>query len=156
MNPACVDPHSAPAPRWGASAARIEAITGSREDGSKRGTNVMQGINDHIGYDVEDGVFKEIEAKQLAALRAKLDARRQQAQRDAEREAHWMRCPKCGGHMVEAQFENVIVDKCTDCHSVNLNADEVELLVQYERDHVSLWSRIFHHRHVPVQNRRAA
>jgi Zn-finger nucleic acid-binding protein len=156
MTHSCVDPHSAPAPWWGASAARIEANARSREDGSERGTKAMQGINDHIGYDVEDGVFKEIEAKQLDALRAKLDARRLEAQREAEREAHWMRCPKCGGHMAEAQFENVIVDKCTECHSVNLNADEIELLVQYERDHASLWSKIFHHRHTPAQNRRAA
>jgi Zn-finger nucleic acid-binding protein len=107
----------------------------------------MQGINDHIGYDVEDGVFKEIEAKQLAALRAKLDERRRQEERNAARAAHWMCCPKCGGEMKEETFENVRVDKCTQCHSVNLNADEIELLIQYERDHASLWGRIFHHRH---------
>ena len=107
----------------------------------------MQGINDHIGYDVEDGVFKEIEAKQLAALRAKLDERRRQEERNAARAAHWMCCPKCGGEMKEETFENVRVDKCTQCHSVNLNADEIELLIQYERDHASLWDRIFRHRH---------
>ena len=107
----------------------------------------MQGINEHIGYDVEDAVYKEIEAKQLAALRAKLDERRRQAEREREREAHWMRCPKCGGQMVAQQFENVMVDKCTQCHCVNLNADEIEMLIQYERDHASLWDRIFHHRH---------
>lgn len=107
----------------------------------------MHGINEHIGYDVEDAVYKEIEARQLAALRAKLDDRRRQAEREREREAHWMRCPKCGGQMIEQQFENVMVDKCVDCHGVHLNADEIELLIQYERDHASLWHRIFHHRH---------
>ena len=116
----------------------------------------MQGINDHIGYDVEDAVYKEIEAKQLAALREKLDERRRRAEHDAAREAHWMRCPKCGGQMKEQQFENVIVDKCTDCHSVNINADEIELLIHSERDHASLWNRIFHHRHAPDTNRNAA
>lgn len=119
----------------------------------------MQGINEHIGYDVEDAVYKEIEAKQLAALRAKLDERRRQAEREAAREAHWMRCPKCGGEMVSQQFENVMVDKCTGCHGVHLNADEIEMLIQYERDHASLWGRIFHHRHATGnngENRRAA
>jgi Zn-finger nucleic acid-binding protein len=118
--------------------------------------SAMQGINDHIGYDVEDGVFKEIEAKQLAALRAKLDERRRQEERNAARAAHWMCCPKCGGEMKEETFENVRIDKCTQCHSVNLNADEIELLIQYERDHASLWHRIFHHRHTSPSNRRAA
>jgi hypothetical protein len=39
---------------------------------------------------------------------------------------------------------------------VHLNADEVEMLVQYERDHASLWHRIFHHRHQNDGTRHAA
>jgi Zn-finger nucleic acid-binding protein len=116
----------------------------------------MEGLKDHIGYDVEDAVYKEIERKQLEALRAKLDERRRLAEHEAAREAHWMRCPKCGGQMVEQAFENVRVDRCTECHGVHLNADEVEMLVQYERDHASLWHRIFHHRHQNDGTRHAA
>ena len=50
-------------------------------------------------------------------------------------------------------------DETQRCSFCNKTRDEVEMLIQYERDHASLWGRIFHHRHTGHghgDNRRAA
>ncbi len=49
-------------------------------------------------------------------------------QRDALRQQHWMRCPKCGMTLDEITFRGVKVDKCFGCGGVYLDDGELEQL----------------------------
>ncbi len=48
--------------------------------------------------------------------------------REHQRQAHWMRCPKCGSELAEVQFRDVKVDKCFTCGGVYLDDGELEQL----------------------------
>lgn len=72
----------------------------------------------------EEEYFARHDAELLKAKRAELDARRD----EAERHSHYMRCPKCGGQLVERDFQRVKIDACADCKGVWLDGGELEQL----------------------------
>jgi hypothetical protein len=72
----------------------------------------------------EDEYFAKLNAELIKERRASLDASRAQA----ERKAHYMKCPKCGGDLNEIEHHFVKIDQCTDCKGVWLDPGEVELL----------------------------
>ena len=76
----------------------------------------------------EDEYFTRMNAEQIKALRAQLDAARQQA----ERESHRMRCPRCGAQLEERAMGDVRVDVCPECGGTWLDKGELELIAATE------------------------
>lgn len=74
----------------------------------------------------EEKYFKEQDARRLAEKKAQLDL----AAKDEERKSHFMRCPKCGGHLETLGHEGVEIDRCKDCKGIWLDAGELESLVE--------------------------
>lgn len=85
---------------------------------------------DTTGYNEAERQFHEKDQQALQALRAQLDAKRAAAKAAAEKAAHWMRCPKCGGQMKEAAMGSVMVDQCGSCGGVYFDAGEVDALLK--------------------------
>ena len=83
--------------------------------------------------DNEDEYFARQDAELLRARRAKLDADRQ----NAERKAHWMKCPNCGADMKERVFHHIKIDVCPDCGGTFLHKGELEILTHVERNSLS-------------------
>lgn len=44
-----------------------------------------------------------------------------------------LNCPKCGGSMREVRREGVVVDRCTECGGIFLDAGELEHFAASER-----------------------
>lgn len=68
----------------------------------------------------EDQWFRENEKQMLEAARVAREKRgaeraslEQQAAREALKQQHFMKCPKCGHDMVEQDLQGVLVDRCT-------------------------------------------
>lgn len=76
----------------------------------------------------EDEYFAKVEAERLERKK------REQAAlaNDAERKSHYMRCPKCGGHLETVELHRVQVDRCPDCAGLWLDNGEIDLLLQHE------------------------
>ncbi|HZF66613.1 MAG TPA: zf-TFIIB domain-containing protein [Gemmatirosa sp.] len=72
----------------------------------------------------EDEYFARESAEQVTLLRAKMDAQREAR----ERASHHMRCPKCGGHLVEREHHRVKIDVCRECNGTWLDAGELEIV----------------------------
>lgn len=51
---------------------------------------------------------------------------------DAERKAHYMKCPKCGADLTVEEYHGIEVDRCTECNGVWFDAGEAELLSEKE------------------------
>ncbi len=49
------------------------------------------------------------------------------------RDLHNMRCPKCGMELVEIDFKDIKIDKCTECAGVWLDAGELEEISKLEK-----------------------
>jgi Zn finger protein HypA/HybF involved in hydrogenase expression len=54
-------------------------------------------------------------------------------QRKKEKELHYMKCPKCGMNLVEIDYKNIKVDKCTSCEGIWLDAGELEMVSQMDK-----------------------
>lgn len=85
-------------------------------------------LTDDSGYDRESRYIREKEAEQREELRKE----REVAKKAQEKEAHWMKCPKCGSDMEEKELDNVMIDQCTECQGIYFDAGELELVMKRE------------------------
>ena len=49
------------------------------------------------------------------------------------KELHYMKCPKCGMDLIEMDYKNIKVDKCSGCEGVWLDAGKLEMVSQLEK-----------------------
>lgn len=70
----------------------------------------------------EDEYFVKKERELLAKLRAK---QAEEAKASVQKTYH-MRCPKCGEPLKERSFQKILIDQCTGCNGIWLDAGEME------------------------------
>lgn len=49
------------------------------------------------------------------------------------KELHNMRCPKCGMELIEIDYKEIKVDKCSECAGIWLDAGELEVVSKLEK-----------------------
>jgi hypothetical protein len=49
------------------------------------------------------------------------------------KELHHMRCPKCGMELIEIDYRNIKVDKCSECEGIWLDAGELAAISNLEK-----------------------
>ena len=76
----------------------------------------------------EDEYFVKKEREQLAKLKAKQEAE----MKDAAKQACYMKCPKCGESLKERHFQKVVIDQCSGCGGIWLDAGELEQVAEKE------------------------
>ncbi len=74
----------------------------------------------------EEEYFAKLEAERIERKRAE----QAKLNESAERRSHYMRCPKCGGHLGTEEFHRIQVDRCPDCHGVWFDGGEIEAVMQ--------------------------
>lgn len=62
------------------------------------------------------------------------------AEKKKRKELHYMKCPKCGMELIEVDYKQVKIDKCSSCDGVWLDAGELEAVRKLEK---SFLGRIF-------------
>lgn len=89
----------------------------------------------------EEEYFARQEAERLKKMRAAAEHERD----SAERQTHYMRCPKCGAHLAHEEFHGVTVDRCPDCGGVWFDKGETEqVLARHEPGRVGeIFNAIF-------------
>lgn len=76
----------------------------------------------------EDEYFIKKERELLAKLRTKQDA---EAKESIQKLCH-MRCPKCGEPLKERSFQKILIDQCTGCNGIWLDAGELDSVAEKE------------------------
>ena len=100
---------------------------------------------------IEDNWFRQNEKvmlEQAAQARKKrmqeAAAKREREELDQLREAHWMKCPKCGHDMETTSVEDIEVENCTFCHGVYFDRAEIEsLLMRKTSERFSIYRKFF-------------
>ena len=85
----------------------------------------------------EDEYFVKRDAELIKEQRARLDAERSKQ----ERMSHHMRCPKCGGQLVELEYHHMKIDRCEDCGGIWLDKGEMEMLEHVDQSNVRSFVR---------------
>ncbi len=83
--------------------------------------------------DQEEAYFARNEYKRL---REAEDARQKalaEEEKQRLKDLHYMSCPKCGMKLVEIDYRDMKIDKCTACEGVWLDPGELEALSKLEK-----------------------
>jgi hypothetical protein len=76
----------------------------------------------------EEEYFARENAERLRKLAADEQKSIAKAEREKLKQAHHMRCPKCGMELKEIDVRGVQVDRCFSCNGTWLDAGELEKL----------------------------
>lgn len=89
---------------------------------------------------LEDEYFVKRERELLAKLKAKQGKEAKQL----IKESCHMRCPKCGEPLKERSFQKILIDQCTGCGGIWLDAGELEEVAGREEGSWinKLWQRV--------------
>ena len=78
---------------------------------------------------------KKDEEKKLALLN--------EQEKNRLKELHFMCCPKCGHKLIEINYINIEVDKCSHCDGVWLDAGELEQISSLGKTKLDKWFGVF-------------
>jgi hypothetical protein len=76
----------------------------------------------------EEEYFAREEIEKRYKLAREVAARQKAADAAALKQAHFMKCPKCGHDLSTISFRGVDVDRCFHCHGTFLDEGELEKL----------------------------
>jgi len=74
----------------------------------------------------EEEYFARENAEKLRKLSIERARALQEQEREQLKQAHWMRCPKCGMELQEITFRGVEIDRCFNCGVTVFDAGELE------------------------------
>jgi hypothetical protein len=80
----------------------------------------------------EDEFFAREEAEKLHRLHQERLRTSDKAKAEAEKQLHWMKCPKCGYGLETIKWRNADIDKCFRCGVIVLDDGELEALAGKE------------------------
>ena len=76
----------------------------------------------------EEEYFVKKERELLANMKAKQEAEA----KEAAKKASYMKCPKCGDSLKERSFQKILIDQCTGCNGIWLDAGELDEVAEKE------------------------
>lgn len=91
----------------------------------------------------EEEYFARLEFEKRKKLQAEKHSKLAAEERRKLQELHYMRCPKCGMELVEIDYKNIKVDKCSECEGVWLDAGELEAVAGLEKSTLEKFFRVF-------------
>lgn len=81
----------------------------------------------------EEAYFQQHNEELIRRHREALQRDREARERELRKQAHWMKCPKCGNNMEEVDHLGILVDRCPTCHGLFFDRGELDLLLQCKR-----------------------
>jgi len=81
----------------------------------------------------EEEYFARLEFEKRRKLEAENQAQFMEGEKRKLKELHYMRCPKCGMHLIEIDYKRIAVDKCSSCEGVWLDAGELEAVSEMDK-----------------------
>jgi hypothetical protein len=78
------------------------------------------------GQALENEYFRRKEQELIAKMKERIE--------DDDAKRLGIKCPKCDGTLIEADFQNIKIDVCNKCSGVWLDAGELTQLVDQDKE----------------------
>lgn len=88
----------------------------------------------------EEEYFVRKEFERRKQVEEEIQKRLAAEEKERLRKLHHMKCPKCGMELLEMDYRNVKIDKCSACEGIWLDKGELEAVAEMDK---SLASRLF-------------
>jgi len=93
--------------------------------------------------DAETEYFARQEFERRRQLERARQAEQAQQEREQRKQLHFMKCPKCGMDLVEIDYRDLKVDKCTGCEGVWLDPGELEAIAGFDQGGLQRFFSVF-------------
>lgn len=80
----------------------------------------------------EDEYFARQEIERRKKWATEQAAKMAETEKEKTKQAHWMKCPKCGMDLQEIGLHGVKVDQCAHCGGIFLDAGELDQLAKHD------------------------
>jgi len=84
--------------------------------------------------DSEQEYFLKQEIEKLRKAQHESAAKMKEAERQKQKDLHFMKCPKCGSDLAEIEYRKIKVDYCGGCGGSWLDKGEIGELLKLEDD----------------------
>lgn len=91
----------------------------------------------------EEEYFHKLEREKLEKKRQAAAEQKAEDDRKAQRELHYMHCPKCGAVLHEETYHSIRVDRCVACQGVWFDPGEIESLLDQPETESGKWLKDF-------------
>jgi uncharacterized protein len=81
----------------------------------------------------EDEYFARLHYEQKKKIEEGKHKKLAVAEKENLKKLHFMRCPKCGMELIEIDYKNIKIDKCSECEGIWLDAGELETVSKIEK-----------------------
>jgi hypothetical protein len=91
----------------------------------------------------EEEYFAREEFERQRRIEEEKNAKMEKEEKERLKELHYMHCPKCGNHLIEIKYKEILVDKCSSCEGIWLDAGELEAISKLEQASINKWFNVF-------------
>jgi len=81
----------------------------------------------------EEEYFARLEFERIKKQEEESRIKLEKAEKERLKNLHNMRCPKCGMKLIEINYKNIQIDKCSSCDGVWLDAGELDAISKLEK-----------------------
>jgi hypothetical protein len=81
----------------------------------------------------EEEYFARLEFERKKKKEEETRIKLEKAEKESLKKLHFMHCPKCGMKLIEINYKDILVDKCSSCDGVWLDAGELESISKLEK-----------------------
>ncbi|MDP2968429.1 MAG: zf-TFIIB domain-containing protein [Deltaproteobacteria bacterium] len=81
----------------------------------------------------EEEYFARMEFEKRKKIEEEKQERLAKEEKEKLKALHYLKCPKCGMDLIEIDYKNIKIDKCSECEGVWLDAGELEAVSKLEK-----------------------
>jgi uncharacterized protein len=81
----------------------------------------------------EEEYFARQEFEQKKKIEEEKHKRLAEEEKKKRKALHFMMCPKCGMELIEIDYKEIKIDKCSECDGVWLDAGEMEQAAKMDK-----------------------
>lgn len=83
--------------------------------------------------ELEEEYFARLEFEKRKKIEEEKQRKLVEEEKKRLKELHYMRCPKCGMQLIEIDYKNIKVDKCSGCEGIWLDPGELDAVSKLEK-----------------------
>ncbi len=91
----------------------------------------------------EEEYVKKIEYEKLKRLETEKHKNLANEEKQKLKDFHYLKCPKCGMDLIEIDYKNIKIDKCSGCEGIWLDAGELEEISKLEKSGLDKLFNVF-------------
>ncbi len=81
----------------------------------------------------EEEYFAKVQFEKKKKIEEEKHKKLAAAEKSRLKELHFMRCPKCGMELIEIDYKDIRIDRCSECEGIWLDSGELERVSKIEK-----------------------